>query len=446
MSNEYHLNEKQEFFINLISTDGDLRTQSNTLSDFTNFLPRPLNLSSGRWVVGLHAIYIHNEVQEPQNDEIHYIKVFCDEIATSGTQERCLAVFARQKDKRAHYHPQFREYFMLNSFILDKLRIYIQGGNKAAGTTKLLKLYAGQPTVVTLHFKRMMSFPTRIIRVQSKDPISKDIFPDNKANSFTAKLGQAFKFEPWRGGWEMALSTITYMPSLKPKIGIPFSVELLDRQKKDLTSVSCSEVFVLSNDHNKYITYLNNILRTVADKAEILVDSSKDSPTKLTLESSVGVYLSLPFALFYNMGMRNFKREEDGGKFFIRKDEKGRVHYFIKLKANDPVTMDVDLDALAYNPEVGVVYCDCVNPSIVGEQEAPILKAFPLKRAEKECLNKYVSYESPIPEFYPLNRYDLSMISFSIRDVSGEMLPFLHEDANVMLTLMPRFRPNVRMT
>ena len=442
---QHYFNDIHDFYITLVSTDGDVRNNTNTLTDFTNFMPKVLNLSSNNWTVAMHSIYIHNEVKSPRIIDAQYLKVFCNEINTEGQLDTCISTFARPTRpniKRIFFQPKILEYYPLNSYIIEKLRIYIKVGSESRTVYENFELHSGQPTIVTLHFKKTMAFPTKVLRINSGEAQALTLFPENNAHEFRAMLGQSFRFDPQQGEWEVGVSSITYQPDFTPKLATPYTIKLLDQNAKLLLAVETSLVPDVNLNTPKYVNYINDIFSLLATKGQVLLDEqerNKKSYYITTGQSKRTLYVHLPFALFYNIGFRDFKTTDQGGNFIKRVTAFGQIEYYLKIAKT--VDCDTKLDPLAYNPEVGVLYCDFVKPSIVGGQEVPLLKTFPIIRNQNTDLKRYITYEALWPEYYPLSKYDLSIVKFSLRDFSGSLLPFRNKDSNVIITLLLRYKP-----
>ena len=439
--------DKNEFYMILVSTDFDEKHNRNTLSKFVNYLPRTINVSGGNWCMALDSIYIHNEFKKPDKNEAAYIKVYCEQIRPFGLESQCIAVFAKpdenESKKRLYYEPKVKQYFPLNCNLIDDLSISLLAGtkNKTKSDTEIL---SGQPTIVTVHFKkRDLNMAYAYVKVESNDETSKNLFPDNTANKFRCTLGNEYKFDPANMDWAIAVKAITYMPDMKSAIKSPFMIQLFNSDKSAHFDKEIEYEFnETEGEEYKYVNYLNEIfakaLATAGGKPLIIIDSAVESMGKKRfITSSMSLYVNLPLALFYNMGIRNFNTIDKGGHFIYLKDGNDKSVLCLQLNENVPFYCDVPIDPIAYNPEMGLIYCDFVKPSMLGRGEFPILKAFPLLRSASNK-SSYHTHEVNNLQYYPISKYDLSTVEFSLRDISGNLLPFRQETANVIISLAIR--------
>ena len=440
-----------EFMLTAISSDGSSYDDQNTLIRFTNILPTPINLEGDGWLTCLTSIYIHNELKNPIDDTVKYLKVYCAQLDPIQYQEKCLAVFDLPKAKKEgttqlYFEPKLREYFRLSTSFIERLDFHLEAFNYKGKPIPYFKLHTGQPTVINLHFKKKPAMVSEyVIRAESKSPWN--FQPElNKANQFSCCLGPGFSLDPTDTFWEIGVTSISYMPEMRPNVDSPFLLEVItnDGSSSDYSGL-CHETFdydINQKDVHKFITYINNILKQVRSKRKqnpkIYIDSTRGNENRLYLlnSSNKHCYLRLPLALFYNIGFRNFSKKSKNrlGQNIFRIMNNA---LWMFLPKGEKITAEVDFDPIAYNPEVGVIYCDAVNPSIVGGQEVPILKTFPISKKIEEA-NGYITHNFQTPEFHMLNQFDLSTLKFSLRDFSGSLLPFKNEDANVIITLILR--------
>lgn len=438
--------DRTEFFLILTSTtdsvfhNADLK---NTLLSFENTFGSPLKLQAADWMIALSTLYIHNEFKNSSvlEQKPTYLRILCEEISTIGTQELCLGIVGRKptslKAKSIFYEPKNREYFPLSSFMISKLHIKIKVGNSVKPDIPGIKLFSGQPTTIILHFKRrMMAIPQQIIRVESH-PRGNDILENNTCQKFSCQLGSALKFDPLaQVDYEIAVSSITYVPNFPLGANVPFRSKIYN-SKGVLKKLVTHRTPFSGTNLNDFKIYINDILSKF-DKSirgiEIRIDVVADTG-KIMIVSSKNCELCLPSDLLYNMGLRDFEKQPNRIKYV--NDEMRLI-----IQAGIQWNMDTFPDYAAFIPEIGFIYSDFVKTSIVGEQEVPILKSFPIHRNPADR-NIYITHSVSVLEFYPLNRFDLSYVSFSVRDITGGLIPFVDKNANFIITMIMRAKKTI---
>ena len=442
------------FYITLISNDPNAIkfNYHNTLSDFTSILPNPLSFQ-GDWRVSLHSFFCHNQFKDDEGD---YLKIYCDIINPLYGQDNCIAVVARPKEhgihppKRVFFEPLVREYFKVNRTNVNEIGIKVHAaGDSLAEDTCGIKLLAGQPTVCVLHFEEhTMGSPEYTLRLNSHKSYNK-AFDDNTASDFRCQLGSYFNFNPLEGEKEVAVSSITYQPYFN-----------LDSEPQYLRVINPKPPW---NPHwhkaipefrgsnlDDYIDYLaddvfgddvTNAFKTRNQKFEVFVertDADEDNEKeRLQIYTSRYCILEIPYSLLFNMGERTFKVNKNIlGYSGVTKHEGNYLR--LSLSPSKKYVFEAAPDPYAYYPDMGFLYCDFVTYSCIGNVSAPLLKSFPIKHRENK--QNYVTYWAQSKDYYPISKFDLSTVGFSIKDVTGAPMPFMNKDSNVIINLLIRPR------
>lgn len=432
------------FFITLISSDHGIKSVKNTLTKFENYLERPLNFNHQEWSVALSCITMHSEIASPAPWVPFYIYVNCDIIKEQNGQDKYIAIFAVKEPKPGQkilrYEPKNKIYYDLSTFYIERILIELVGGNQKPKQFPInIRLYSGQPTVVVLHFKRkIMQRPQFVLNCSSFSEQNRLLFPENQCNNFKSYLGPSYKFNVNDGGlFEVALTQITYQPRLKNRLQVPFTLDVYTTADANPKSLIIQQDVRLTTKR-RLITTMNNMFRQIKEQnptvPTILMDIENE---KYQIGASANCLISLPLYFMYTLGFRNFTRPK-----FVTLEEGNNKKYLLQLRANQPVQAEEEFKINAYKPDLAFLYCDFVQSSIVGGSTAPILKAFPIEYF-KATNYKYITHEVKNLEYYPLKKFDLSTVQFSLRDISGNELPFEDKKANLVLTLLVRYTPRL---
>jgi len=428
---------RNEFYLTLVSNTFN-PNEYNTLSTFSNFFANPICLKSQQWKFGLHSIFCHNQFKNDEDGD--YLKVDCDLISPIENQDRCLCIFARPKKENhttesIYFEPNVKEYFPTNTDRINHIGIKLSLPKANANLPQAI-LLSGQPTVIVLHFVRTNMFsPDFVIRINSSKEYN-EMYQDNTSNHFRTILGRSFNFDPAEGDREVALSSITYKPEFSLSTTDQTSLYLYDADEPkkllwdgkfpEYSGSSLNEYVIYLND--KVLSQFSNYDSSLMILANLKMDS-EEATELIHISSNKPCIIELPYALYFNLGERNFipitgisELEDFSYKIYVSNDK--------------PYVFETSPDPNAFFPSMGFLYCDFITYNNIGDNSAPILKSFPLERTTKT--QDFVTYSVKSLEYYPLSKFDLSTMEFSIRDVAGNLLPFKNKNANTMLTIMIR--------
>lgn len=437
----FNIQDSHDFYVTLLSNKvGSYeRGFHNTLSNFTNIFEKPLYLK-GDWCVGLKSLICHNQFK---NDAGNYLRVDCSIIKTEAEEHNSIALISRPRKiyaKKAapvlFFEPYVLEYYRVTEEVISSIKIELH-------TTTDLKdisycdtiLFAGQPTVLLLHFKKVgMEGIPKILRVQSSHTYN-DMYKNNNAADFKCDLGPSFSFNPAEGELEAALSSISYQPEWDLFGKHHLEIRMYDKVDYEKVIFTAAIKGFKGETVDQFIVYVSDVLKEFEKgpgNPEIEVDQDDDG--RLNMTSTKNCVIELPYSLMYNMGERNFVPQEG----LSRHGAATGYTYQIMLQPHNMYWFQAVPEPFAFSPQAGFVLCDFIKYNIFGNQYAPLLKQIPLEASNRT--NHYTTYSVKSPEFYPLSKYDLTSVEFSLRDVTGQPLPFKDKNSNVVITVLIRER------
>ena len=436
------------FYVTLTSDVGGEESQ-NTLVDFITHFPKPLHFNAEEWEVGLTSFFCHNEIDTEQYEDVDYIKVYCSIIQSRELQDQTLAVFARPKSQRGlanpklYFEPKNPTYVPINSSYINQIRVYVYGGTREKPVCAA-KLNSGQPTLLTLHFRRKMtSSHEHIIRAESLAR-GDETLANNTCAEFTSRTGEALNFDPSNGTWEVAVQSISYLPEIKLPVSEPITGGIYNNVDEVFLEVDTfSYQPPPDNDAtvHHFILHLNEAFKQLHEKKEgnprIMVDEENEI-AKLT--SNQEIWLHLSKKTWYNLGLRQFRYR---GWLIVETSGYGHEEYYVHLEPGKDIILDTTINPDAFIPQMGFIYCDFVRFSYVGQEMVPILKTFPFNAQQDNTRSQYITHQFNSLEFYEISKYDLSDMKFWIKDITGKNMPFKHPKANLIITLLLRRKKNI---
>ena len=435
-----------DFSLTLVSSAGENLTAAggvtNTLVNFTNEINlTEQNIRKGDWEMCMSSFYIHDEFEDyHSNTHVKAYRVETNIINVwPNVHSTALAIVPRkhrQKNSKLrglYYEPINPEYYPLLTTQCSSIQIQITPIDKHGSPIKA-NLLAGQPTILKLHFKNTMYDDTtiRVLKIQSAEPRS-IYFPTNTCVEFATEAQAYLALTPKANvEYSCALNSITYLPAFTEggRQSGPNKLMLVDAATqtvlKEHSIRPLSEIELSSPD--EFLVYANTELGEV-DGNLIFGVNPATNKLKLINGTTKAITLRLPMYFIYNLGLRNFKQPN----VTLLTDEQ----LDITLQPNAEMPFDTTFKANAYTPEVGFIYCDFVESSQVGNTMSPILGSFPIKDFNQ---NKYVTFATKNHEWYPLAKFDLSHMKFSLRDVRGQLLPFKNKKANLIMSVLIKRR------
>lgn len=174
--------EQDSFYVYLLSNASLDLYPNNTLSRFKVALDSPILLNRHHgWKVALSSVSCHNNIALENRNETTYFFVDCNIInpqlnGRSSIGEFALQPFNTKKARRLEESKKTLVYQSLNTDIVDHIEISLRDDKYND-----LKVLAGQPTVVVLHFKKMPTISRDFaLTIDSRS----DDFPENTVDDF----------------------------------------------------------------------------------------------------------------------------------------------------------------------------------------------------------------------------------------------------------------------
>ncbi len=256
-----------------------------------------------------------------------------------------------------------------------------------------------------------MSSPSFIIRVNAHE--GNQIFPANTQSNFQVQLCHPIDLTIDK--WEVALSSIHF----------PMGVDISGAFNKEdfwiyIHSYDGNNInhpiFVEReqiSDERSLLDAINKKARVMLGNNDILFSMNEDKRCTLTLRKP----MSLKFSdLFCHVLGKDIMRVNQ-----VTAEKPQQIVFPNK----------VNLDRC--KPNVMLLYCNFITPSIIGDQYAKILKLIPI--TEKPS-STYTTYDCEHLDFFPLSTNFLSMLDFQLQDSSGKDIIFVNKQDTVLINLI----------
>ena len=426
-----HIAPEKSFTITVSSNDfkSGNHYQHNSLSSFVNELARPIALN-GSWAVGVRAFYCHNQFND---DRVNFINVSCSLITPPSGQINSLIKISRPKRNPAQkifYEPTVVQYHKVNSTVISAIEIELNGYSSQNFNDECdNKLLNGQPTFLILEFVQEGPMSNTPITLHLTSEKTKH-YPDNTAANFMVDLGPNWSFNPDDGDLEAAVTQVMYQPLFSVDADPVISLYDDSPEKKLLLHYKVKKF--TGNNVDDYVDYLNNKVFNKCLQAEghpKIVVALRENGKLFLGCNNMNVRLRLPFIMLYNMGMRSTLPDKgvsrDGGI-----DD---LSITFNLRSGRVVSFKGYPDPFAFNPQICYLMADFVKYSQVGSVNLPLIKIFPLEPHTNT--REYVTYNAPTEMYFPLSKFDLSTVSFSLQDCTMQDLPFANKNSVVGITL-----------
>lgn len=225
---------------------------------------------------------------------------------------------------------------------------------------------------------------------------SMNVFPSNTLAEYRVHLPQPLQLT---GEWEVALTEIQYPHSwnnVRENFWNRFYIKKGD----------WIDVFIVPQGH---YTSLKSIIDKMNDLVKATEYKDKVWFSYEMLNRKVTVHVENPyFVTFSDFGkMLGFSRD-------------------VTLSQTTTAEREADLDLGFHNL---YVYCDVVQPQVVGDTQVPLIRIVPVEGKDGER----VSRSFLTPQYLPVNRKQLETIEVNIRRDTGDKIPF--ESGRVLVTL-----------
>lgn len=262
------------------------------------------------------------------------------------------------------------------------------------------------------------------MRVILPSNASLDVFPNNSLASYTVQLPYPINLST-KSSWEVALAEVQFKKSWYnvKDASISFSMNQTE------TKVTLSDGYYKSNE--ELIQKLNDGIKCIG--GEELVDTFKfeyDNITRIcTLfidipdeASDFSLKISPALSAILNITDNLADLEVFESKCPSKPDKKSNVSRFI-LKGKDTMRLTTIYNIL--------IYCDLAKPSVVGDVDAPLLRAV----AVEDGHWKYQSTSPSQLQFIPVSKREIRTVSIYIFSDFGEIVAFTSGRTIVTLQL-----------
>ena len=471
----------KEFYVTLLSNASHELYPGNTVTTFTNVLPKALTLPrEEKWRVCLHHLAlaasdqeafdkkedkrlaqieenadrqveetasttllnwylsIGNQVRRDRGEM--FMEKCCKEgllfvrspNVTSFTNSNVLSVtpihpFSWKGDKTHVYEPETNAYFDLTSNYITELNVELANFRNEAWKYK-----TSQPTLLVLKFKSMFQdrndFHT--VRVTNEGFSSITDFrvalPDN-----LLRIGE-------QNPWEMALTQMSFVPNFHQfEKGRSYKWSFGYAQKGLWVGKQAAEGWMEFPRDNLTVNQLFKYLQDYFGTQELVPLTfgirRVNKVTHLQIFNTTRyqkspVALSIPWQLTYMLGLNGPKCEINAGN--IRID----IDYLYPHLAGMP------MDPNFLIPSNLLLYCDAIEPSSIGNTFGSYLTNISVK---KESSNQMITLEPKNLEYHTVTTGDLGNVQFQLFQTDGTPPKFINEnEQKIFMTFLFRRKNN----
>jgi hypothetical protein len=258
---------------------------------------------------------------------------------------------------------------------------------------------------------------------------SMDFFPDNTLSTYVTKLPQPFDL---KGEWEVGLSEIQFPITW-------YNVKEKEARMYYLSTPKGEQIVEMTDispPHGHYSSaniLIDQINEAMGTKKEIEFTYNEISQ-KITIkfvDESTDTFLAIAKPLAELMG-------------FDLEDLQKLSPDVVMSKAEDLIAIHSSGDKKSYTGSrvcdlqrgfyAIYVYCDLVEPTVVGDVKVPLLRTVNISGREGEIVNR--TFETV--QYMPLHRKQFETIDINIRDDTGRPVPF--QRGKVIATLHFRMK------
>ena len=220
---------------------------------------------------------------------------------------------------------------------------------------------------------------------------SKDLFPENNASEYNVRLPHWIDL---KGNWEIGLHSIAYT---RRDI-----IHHLDGMQKRYSSVG------------EYVSNINESLKeSHVNKSEIEFTINTDGKVTITLRDGYRVRLKREQAIV--LGFMNF--EDSAETYYVQYTKTG------SYKANLHRETNI------------LVYCNIVQPQIVGDVLLPLVGIVPYQKTSESYDETFYAVENIY--YIPVQTKSFQNVKVHLRSSTEEFIPFEHGRATITLHVKP---------
>ncbi len=224
---------------------------------------------------------------------------------------------------------------------------------------------------------------------------STDTFPNNTPSEYTAKLSQRIELS---GEWEVALHTISYVKWNTIKLNKESMHYVANGIKKTGSQ--------LKDYYANVVEYIADINASIADKGKVVFTIQSGKVT-ITLESGYSVHLRKEQAIILG---------------FLTFDDSDIVK---KITATETGSYEANL-----HRETSIhVYCDIIEPQIVGNKTVPLLDII----WDKEKGKREITHSSENLHYVSVRTKSFEEVKVLLRSSTNESISFEHGHTSITL-------------
>ena len=240
---------------------------------------------------------------------------------------------------------------------------------------------------------------------------SKGLFPENNASEYNVRLPHWIHL---KGEWEIGLHSITYtrrniihhldgtMLYGYPENDGTTTMTTTGKMQKHYTSVS------------EYVSNINELLEeSHVNKTEIEFTTNTDGKVTITLRDGYRVRLKREQAIV--LGFMNF--EDSAETYYVKYTKTG------SYKANLHRETNI------------LVYCNIVQPQIVGDVLLPLVGIVPYQKTSESYDETFYAVENIY--YIPVQTKAFQNVKVHLRSSTEEFIPFEHGRAAITLHVKP---------
>lgn len=390
---------------------------NNTLTKFTNVLPFAVRPSGNNSLyVRLRAIAISPELLPPGDPLAHTIQVHIDELQAfpvNDSFEKCLIQtifppgtvlqhYAVREFDNTVFQPVARS-------TLDRLSVFVTNS-----VGEQLQLAQGHPTLLQLEIAEMDTPGHFAVTAMSHMPAELAVYPENTLNNFKIRLSQDIQL----ANYEVALVGIAYPHDMIMRLPVMTFTFKDEDESWDVIQPFNLEDFTTSRALESNIVQKINqeaMLRDMVTASVERGDPRKEDFGQLAISGvtegkNIHVKMSQEFMRVIPYGDR---------EFVIRGKEK-IILGAINLRGAMPI-------------QVGMLYCSCVEETLVGEDQYQLMHIVPIER------DKYI-YEPEHLIFHRVTSQPFNHLHFRLARPDGKSHEYESPSgASIIISLL--FRP-----
>lgn len=420
-------------FITLQSNSSVKHHPQNSITRFTNVLPQPIQAHDRKVFIRLRRLVMSYKFVEVITERISHVKIHLSELEPQTVNtfyEKTLANFQFPpediiNDEYALHDFEHAQFIELRSVPLHQLSILVTDSNN-----REIKLSDDSaPTILLFELSDMDYSKQFSITCQSKNLRGLELYPNNSLSRFRVRLPQEFYLE----NWEVAMVNMTYPPDLKHDVETNVWVEMstnydegykekfnFDIKEYEETSQFITDVIHTINYDNFWGALVTASEKKEDDKVvgfQFAIQPDPDSFPRWNLAITVTLEFN---DLFWSVFDAEKKFNKSPSLFADTRVEILGIPNINRILPSS----------------VGMVYCDIVKPSPVGEMMAPLLQIVPLPPVKSKLYQKNMEdtrknigiYEPQHLIFHPISNKEFSDIEFEILQPDGQSLNLIGSD------------------